>query len=148
MPRRVDHGQAMGAALLLFASLISSCPLNPHPEVAAERSAVPVKSEQERMIEEQIVARGIHTPRVLDALRRVPRAAFVPAELAKQAHRDSPLPIGHGQTISQPFIVAYMTDRLELSGDEKVLEIGTGSGYQAAILGELANAVEKRRQLS
>jgi protein-L-isoaspartate(D-aspartate) O-methyltransferase len=79
--------------------------------------------------------------RVIAALRRVPRAAFVPPDLADLAHLDEPLPIGFEQTISQPFIVALMTDLLQLQGDEKVLEIGTGSGYQAAILGELATQV-------
>ncbi len=141
MPRYADRGQALGSTLWLSAALLSGCPLNPPPEISGRSGPAPAESEQERMIEEQIVARGVRTPRVLDALRRVPRAAFVPPALAAEAHRDSPLPIGHGQTISQPFIVAYMTDQLDLSGDEKVLEIGTGSGYQAAILGELARRV-------
>jgi len=101
-----------------------------------ERSA-----ERERMVADQIAARGVRDSRVLAAMRKVPRHEFVPAELAARAHHDSPLPIGHAQTISQPYIVAFMTEQLELDGDEKVLEIGTGSGYQAAVLGELAKQV-------
>jgi len=91
-----------------------------------------------RMITEQIMTRGIKDERVLDALRRTPRHWFVPKEYADIAYSDSPLPIGHGQTISQPYIVALMTELLELEGDENVLEVGTGSGYQAALLAYLA----------
>jgi protein-L-isoaspartate(D-aspartate) O-methyltransferase len=94
-----------------------------------------------RMVTEQIIARGIADERVLDALRRVPRHWFVPEEYANIAYSDSPLPIGHGQTISQPYIVALMTELLELAGDENVLEVGTGSGYQAALLACLAHQV-------
>ena len=94
-----------------------------------------------RMVDEQIVGRGIHDPVVIAALREVPREAFVPAYLRSEAYEDSPLPIGAGQTISQPYIVALMTDLLGLDGDEKVLEIGTGSGYQAAVLGAIAREV-------
>ena len=93
------------------------------------------------MVHSQIEARGIRDPRVLQAMREIPRADFVPAEVRDRAHRDSPLPIGYGQTISQPYIVSFMTEQLELDGSEKVLEIGTGSGYQAAILGRLAARV-------
>ncbi len=96
---------------------------------------------RERMVREQIEARGVRDPRVLDAMRRVPRHLFVPAEYRDAAYSDGPLPIGYGQTISQPFIVAYMTALLHLKGDEKVLEIGTGSGYQAAVLAHLAHEV-------
>ena len=94
-----------------------------------------------QMVDEQIAARDIRSPRVLEAMRRVPRHEFVPASLRRSAYEDSPLPIGHDQTISQPYIVAYMTDALDLDGTERVLEIGTGSGYQAAVLGELAKEV-------
>jgi protein-L-isoaspartate(D-aspartate) O-methyltransferase len=93
------------------------------------------------MVDTQIVARGIHTPSVLAAMRRVPRHLFVPAEDLPYAYSDGPLPIGCGQTISQPYIVALMTDLLHLQGDEVVLEIGTGSGYQAAVLACLAKTV-------
>jgi protein-L-isoaspartate(D-aspartate) O-methyltransferase len=94
-----------------------------------------------RMVAEQIRARGIRDARVLAAMEEVPRHLFLPPHLASRAYDDGPLPIGEGQTISQPFIVAEMTHALRLKGDEKVLEIGTGSGYQAAILAELADKV-------
>ncbi len=97
--------------------------------------------ERERMVRSQLAARGISDVRVLEAMRTVPRHLFVPAHMVGSAYRDSPLPIGQGQTISQPYIVAYMTEQLELKGDERVLEIGTGSGYQAAILSLLADRV-------
>jgi len=84
---------------------------------------------------------GIHSARVLDAMARVDRARFVPAELRRDADGDFPLPIGFGQTISQPFVVAYMTERLGLTGGERVLEVGTGSGYQTALLALLAREV-------
>ena len=93
------------------------------------------------MVEEQIVARDIRSPRVLAAMRTVPRHEFVPDVWRAGAYEDTPLPIGHDQTISQPYIVAYMSEALELDRSHRVLEIGTGSGYQAAILGELANQV-------
>lgn len=94
-----------------------------------------------RMVEEQMAARGISDERVLEAMRRVPRHLFVPESRRSQAYHDRPLSIGYGQTISQPYIVAFMTACLELSGDEKVLEIGTGSGYQAAVLSQVARQV-------
>ncbi|MCD6553707.1 MAG: protein-L-isoaspartate O-methyltransferase [Chloroflexi bacterium] len=96
---------------------------------------------RERMVRSQIEARGIRDPRVLAAMRQVPRHLFVPVHMRGSAYRDTPLPIGEGQTISQPYIVALMTEMLELTGEERVLEIGTGSGYQAAILGLLAREV-------
>lgn len=93
------------------------------------------------MVQNQIEARGVKDKRVLDAMLKVPRHRFVPVHLRVSAYVDSPLPIGEGQTISQPYIVALMTELLKLDKDEKVLEIGTGSGYQAAILAELAKEV-------
>jgi protein-L-isoaspartate(D-aspartate) O-methyltransferase len=99
------------------------------------------RAQRERMLAEQLAARGIRDERVLAAMRKVPRHRFVQASEASHAYEDRPLPIGHGQTISQPYIVAYMSQALELSGDERVLDVGTGSGYQAAILGELAREV-------
>ena len=93
------------------------------------------------MVETQIAARGIKDDRVLSAMRKVPRHLFVEEALRDQAYADHPLPIGEGQTISQPYIVALMTEALELKGHERVLEIGTGSGYQTAILAELARWV-------
>jgi protein-L-isoaspartate(D-aspartate) O-methyltransferase len=96
---------------------------------------------RERMIETQIKDRGVKDPRVLSAMLKVERHLFVPRELQSSSYDDRPLPIGEGQTISQPYIVAFMTEQLELKGTEKILEIGTGSGYQAAILAELAKEV-------
>ena len=94
-----------------------------------------------RMVEQQLLARDITDPRVVRAMRRVPRDRFVPPEHRQRAYEDRPLPIGFRQTISQPYIVAYMTQALQLTPDAKVLEVGTGSGYQAAVLAELAAAV-------
>jgi len=94
-----------------------------------------------RMVETQLRGRDIRNPAVLEAMRRVPRHEFVPEHLRRLAYDDGPLPIGGGQTISQPYIVAYMTEALGVERRHKVLEIGTGSGYQAAVLGELAGSV-------
>lgn len=96
---------------------------------------------REQMVKEQIQARGVKDSRLLTAMRKVPRHLFVPEVLQTEAYGDFPLPIGEGQTISQPYIVARMTELMQLKGDEKVLEIGTGSGYQAAILSLLAKEV-------
>jgi protein-L-isoaspartate(D-aspartate) O-methyltransferase len=96
---------------------------------------------RERMVRTQIEARGVRDARTLEAMRTVPRHRFVPPALARDAYADHPLPIGHRQTISQPYIVAFMTEALELRGGETVLEVGTGSGYQAAVLAEIAAKV-------
>jgi protein-L-isoaspartate(D-aspartate) O-methyltransferase len=96
---------------------------------------------RDRMVEEQLIPRGISDPKVLEAFRKVARHAFAPAEFADSSYNDYPLPIGSGQTISQPYMVALMTECLRLTGAEKVLEIGTGSGYQTAILAEIAREV-------
>lgn len=93
------------------------------------------------MVEKQIIARGVKNEKVIEAMKKVPRHLFVPEEYRHLAYNDGPLPIGYDQTISQPYIVAYMTEVLDLKGNEKVLEIGTGSGYQAAILGEICKEV-------
>ncbi len=93
------------------------------------------------MVEEQLKSRRIRDERLLSVMREIPRHRFLPADLASRAYEDGPLPIGEGQTISQPYIVAEMTEALHLSGNEKVLEIGTGSGYQTAILCRMANEV-------
>ena len=106
----------------------------------SEREDSRYARERERMVEE-IAARGVTDPRVLAALRRVPRHRFVQEALRDRAYGDHPLPIGEEQTISQPYIVALMSALLELTGQEKVLEIGTGSGYQTAVLAELARRV-------
>jgi protein-L-isoaspartate(D-aspartate) O-methyltransferase len=96
---------------------------------------------REKMVEVQIAGRGIKNAKVLDAMGKVPRHFFVPEELRDSAYADGPLPIGAGQTISQPYIVAYMTEILELGGAERVLEVGTGSGYQTAVLAEIVKDV-------
>ena len=106
---------------------------------------------RKRMVETQILARGVTDQRVIDAMLKVPRHLFVQEAMAGQAYSDTPLPIGLRQTISQPFIVALMTELLDLKGTEKVLEIGTGSGYQSAILAKLAGhvyTVERIRELA
>ncbi|HXV84162.1 MAG TPA: protein-L-isoaspartate(D-aspartate) O-methyltransferase [Candidatus Binatia bacterium] len=103
------------------------------------------------MVEEQIIARGIKNPRLLMAMRKVPRHLFVDPGLSQRAYVDSSLPIGQKQTLSQPYMAARMTEALELSGQERVLEIGTGSGYQTALLAELSFnvfSVEKIRALA
>lgn len=97
--------------------------------------------ERERMVEVQIEARGVKDKRVLSAMRKVPRHLFVPENMRPYAYQDEPLLIGEGQTISQPYIVAYMSESLRLTGNEAVLEVGTGSGYQAAILAEVAKEI-------
>jgi protein-L-isoaspartate(D-aspartate) O-methyltransferase len=98
-------------------------------------------SERERMVSTQMAARGIRDPRVLEAMRTVPRHEFVPAESRDRAYEDRPLPIGHSQTISQPYIVAFMTEHLALKPTDRVLEVGTGSGYQAAVLAKLVSEI-------
>lgn len=119
---------------------------------------MPVKNQDEQyreerlaMVQEQIERRGIHAPRVLDAMRTIPRHLFVPEEQQHWAHSDGALRIDHGQTISQPYIVALMTDLLKLEGDEKVMEVGTGSGYQAAVLAHISaevHTIERHSELS
>ena len=100
-----------------------------------------LRSKRQHLVAYQIKKRGIKDPRILDAFVKVERHRFVPPEYLSRAYEDGPLPIGNGQTISQPYIVAFMTDVLELSASDTVLEIGTGSGYQAAILAELCHHV-------
>lgn len=96
---------------------------------------------RDRMVQTQILGRGIRDPKILKAMSRVPRHLFVPPEMQPCAYDDNPLPIGEGQTISQPYIVALMTQLLDIAPSDKVLEIGTGSGYQAAVLASLAKEV-------
>ena len=115
------------------------------PDTLSGQSALTDSQEQrearERMVREQLEARSIRDPRVLEAMRKVPRQLFVPPAMQAFAYQDSPLPIGYGQTISQPYIVAFMSEALELKPQDRVLEIGTGSGYQAALLAHLAREV-------
>jgi protein-L-isoaspartate(D-aspartate) O-methyltransferase len=134
-------------SLLYFAILLCGCASeNLSAPDAAEAQKAGAKTdeyetERRQMVERQIRARDIGDKAVLEAMRKVPRHRFVPTQLAHRAYEDNPLSIGHEQTISQPYIVAYMTEAAEVSKDDKVLEIGTGSGYQAAVLGELAREV-------
>lgn len=107
------------------------------PQVTPGASEDPYLQERLAMVSQTIEARGVTNPDVLEAMRTVPRHLFVPAEYLDEAYADHPLPIGYGQTISQPYIVAWMTELLELKPGDKVLEIGTGSGYQAAVLAQL-----------
>jgi len=102
---------------------------------------IPYASERNEMVDNQIIRRGVKDERVLEAMRKAPRHNFVQPEYEYLAYTDGPLPIGNGQTISQPYIVALMSELMELNGNEKVLEVGTGSGYQAAVLSHLAKEV-------
>ncbi len=106
------------------------------------------KHERERMVEEDIVKRGVKDTRVIQAMKKVPRHLFIDKTYYHQAYNDYPLPIGQNQTISQPYMVASMTELLELKGDERVLEIGTGSGYQTAILALLCSKVYSVERIS
>ena len=122
----------MGAALTAMGVLFAG---------GCQGPADPMQKKRNDMVELQIAARGIRDPRVLEAMRVVPRHLFVPPAEAASAYDDRPLPIGSGQTISQPYVVAFMAEQLRLKGTEKVLEIGTGSGYSTAILASLAARV-------
>jgi protein-L-isoaspartate(D-aspartate) O-methyltransferase len=131
---------ALSAFVVMVVVAASGSPAAPGAAVLSQRADT---HEQHRleMVERQIASRGVTDRRVLDAMRKVPRERFVPPELIWRAYEDSPLPIGLGQTISQPYIVAYMTELLRTAPHHRVLEIGTGSGYQAAILSGLAREV-------
>ena len=124
-------------------TVLVRCPLQDEPAVASAAAAFADDYAKQRhgMVETQIAARGIKDKNVLAAMRRVPRHEFVPSAMRRQAYCDWPLDIGYGQTISQPYIVALMTELLEPKGTDRVLEIGTGSGYQAAVLAEIVKEV-------
>jgi len=130
----VDYRPARYLKTILLILLIGAWSpfLRGQPDFAARREA---------MVRTQIVARGIRQPEVLAALRKVERHRFVPAEYVSEAYNDHPLPIGYNQTISQPYIVALMTEQLQLKSSDRVLEIGTGSGYQAAVLAAICDSV-------
>ncbi|MBI4347540.1 MAG: protein-L-isoaspartate(D-aspartate) O-methyltransferase [Elusimicrobia bacterium] len=113
----------------------------PPAEGPAEADVSAFDARRARMVAEQLEGRGIRDPRVLDAMRSVPRHAFLPADSWPDAYEDRPVPIGLGATMSQPYMVAYMAELLELAGSERVLELGAGSGYAAAVLGRLAAEV-------
>lgn len=126
--------------ILFFTSLIGNISCYSQQK-QTEFSSEDYTQKRMDMVERQIVARGVSDERVLNAFRNVERHKFVPESKINKAYGDYPISIGEGQTISQPYVVAFMTEVLELSSDDKVLEIGTGSGYQAAILGEICDSV-------
>jgi protein-L-isoaspartate(D-aspartate) O-methyltransferase len=137
-------------SVLLLPSLLSARgradvsptpPAPPAPKATPAPTASDRRAEREEMVRTQIAGRGIRDESVLRAMRKVPRHLFVPETLLASAYDDTPLPIGHGQTISQPYIVAFMSEALALKAGERVLEIGTGSGYQAAVLAEITSNV-------
>jgi protein-L-isoaspartate(D-aspartate) O-methyltransferase len=123
---------------VMFSLAIACVSWVPNLSAAADD---PRQRERERMVDDQIAARDITHAPTLTAMRKVPRHRFVPESLSRSAYDDSPLPIGHGQTISQPLIVAFMTEAARITRDARVLEIGTGSGYQAAVAAELSDHV-------
>jgi protein-L-isoaspartate(D-aspartate) O-methyltransferase len=123
----------MSSLARVLALTASSCAAAPGPVDDAAFAR-----EREAMVADQIAARGVRDAQTLDAMRRVPRHLFVPRDMQREAYGDHPLAIGHEQTISQPYIVAFMTEALGLRGGETVLEVGTGSGYQAAVLSLIA----------
>lgn len=127
---------------LICATLVMTCAWGEEQDkFTAERRALVAEISELAQVTHSETGQDVFSKQVLDALGKVPRHRFVPKELERFAYRNRPLPIGYGQTISQPFVVAYMTDLLQLNRDSKVLEIGTGSGYQAAILAELTRRV-------
>ncbi len=141
-------GDAFRAAIVLclaavLSAAFASCQTEDQGVEHSKPSRVPdsLAAERALMVDEQIARRGVKDPIVLAAMRKVPRHEFVPESYRKYSYSDEPLPIGEGQTISQPYIVAVMTDTLGLSKGSKVLEIGTGSGYQAAVLAEIVAEV-------
>ena len=120
---------------LFVLSLLPACP------EAREPAAGDLTEQRDAMVEQQIEARGISDPATLEAMRSVPRHEFLPLRLREEAYGDYPLPIGHGQTISQPYIVAFMTEAIRPQPGEKILEVGAGSGYQAAVLAQMGAEV-------
>jgi protein-L-isoaspartate(D-aspartate) O-methyltransferase len=125
----------IGCVLVIFGM---ACGAN---GTGAQNEARDWDAERRRMVDQQLLARDIRSERVLDAMRVVPRHLFVPEPQRDEAYSDTPVPIGYEQTISQPYIVAFMTQALDISPGDRVLEIGTGSGYQAAVLGAIAKEV-------
>jgi protein-L-isoaspartate(D-aspartate) O-methyltransferase len=131
----------LGTDVMSILLCIVSCAVLVGCMTVAQDGDIDLRARRNEMVERQIRQRGVTDPRVLDAMRSVPRERFVPPEIREQAYDDGPLPIGSGQTISQPYIVAYMTEALKVEPSHKVLEVGTGSGYQAAVLSELVREV-------
>ena len=136
---RSGSGRLVGlhVSAWLFALLLTGCAADAQEPLDARRAELA----RARMVDTQIRARGVTNRRVLDAMRTVPRHLFVPPSVRVQAYEDQPLPIGAGQTISQPYMVAVMTELLDPQPGDRVLEVGTGSGYQAAVLAELVSEV-------
>src|SRR5438270_3441923 len=120
----------------LLAATMAATACGQRPTPASDFAA-----QRQRMVQQQLKTRDITDERVLATMAKVPREEFVPVDERAEAYQDGPLPIGHGQTISQPYIVAFMTEQLRPKPNDRVLEIGTGSGYQAAILAELASEI-------
>jgi len=144
LSRNCFHGTALGAILWEMRIVAQFLILVTVAATGCGQTAAPVSNfaaQRQRMVERQLKARDIKDERVLAAMTKVPREEFVPADERGEAYEDGPLPIGHGQTISQPYIVAFMTEQLRLKPSDRVLEIGTGSGYQAAILAELVSEI-------
>ena len=140
------HECKVGRKLLLAVAVALNASCGPAPPAQANastlsRQQMDFERARHQMVEEQIEARGVTDPRVLEAMQRVPRHEYVPAEYQARAYSDRPLPIGLDQTISQPYIVALMTELLQPEPDDRLLEIGTGSGYQAAVAAELVSEV-------
>jgi protein-L-isoaspartate(D-aspartate) O-methyltransferase len=135
----MNHFPRLGRdlALLAFAAVLAGCTCSP----AETPAGISWEAARQRMVERQLAARGVKDKRVLAAMGKVPRQEFVPLVSRAQAYADRPLPIGQGQTISQPYIVAVMTEAIDPRPGQRVLEVGTGSGYQAAILAELVDEV-------
>ncbi len=143
-PREASAAGCVGrrAALMAFAAAIAARVAGAADEEASARTAMVARIEEHaRDVAGEALGRSWIDPRILEVMRRVPRHAFVPPDQVAHAYEDRPLPIGHGQTISQPFIVALMTDMLRTATGQVVLEVGTGSGYQAAVLAELVQTV-------
>lgn len=136
----IDSRTALLLVVVLFS--LNSCAYSSLSEqIAVEQKAAQDFEQQRRNLIDQLRSQGINSKTVLDAMLKVPRHEFVPSSQRHMAYQNRPLPIGHDQTISQPFIVGYMTEAASVAPGEKVLEIGTGSGYQAAVLAELAREV-------
>ena len=142
----IKHERKLGRKLLLAVAVALNASCGPPPPDQASASTpssqqIDFQRARRQMVEEQIEARGVTDPRVLEAMQRVPRHEYVPAEYRAGAYSDRPLPIGLDQTISQPYIVALMTELLQPEPDDRILEVGTGSGYQAAVAAELVSEV-------
>ena len=129
---RISRTCSGGSRLFLLASLLLAACSDAKPPAAGDLTV-----QRHAMVDQQIAARGVSDPATLEAMRTVPRHEFLPLRLRDEAYMDYPLPIGHGQTISQPYIVAFMTEAISPQPGEKILEIGAGSGYQAAILAQM-----------